>query len=56
LTNTANFALPNSAIASWTVSRSPAGIPTTGGSFGQITSTNIGFTPRVMQLALRLSF
>ena len=31
ITNTANFALPNAAIASWTVSRSPAGVPTNGG-------------------------
>jgi Carboxypeptidase regulatory-like domain/TonB dependent receptor len=56
ITNTANFALPNAAINSWTVSRSPAGIPTNSGAFGQITSTNIGFTPRVLQLALRLNF
>ena len=56
ITNTANFALANSNIASWTVKRDPAGIPTNGGAFGQITSTNIGFTPRVMQLALRMTF
>jgi hypothetical protein len=56
ITNTPNFALPISAISSWTVSRSPAGIPTTAGAFGQITATNIGFTPRVMQLALKMTF
>ena len=32
ITNTPNFALPNAAISSWTVSRSPAGIPTNAGS------------------------
>jgi hypothetical protein len=56
LTNTPNFALPNSAIAGWTVSRNPAGVPTSAGAFGQITSTNIGFTPRVLQLALKMTF
>jgi hypothetical protein len=56
ITNTTNFALPNSAISSWTVSRSPAGIPTNAGAFGQITATNIGFTPRVLQLALKMTF
>ena len=56
VTNTPNFALPNSAISSWTVKRDPSGIPTNGGAFGQITSTNIGFTPRVMQLALKMTF
>jgi hypothetical protein len=56
ITNTANFALPNAAISSWTVKRDPSGIPTNAGAFGQITSTNIGFTPRVMQLALRMTF
>jgi len=56
ITNTANFSLPNAVISSWTVSRSPAGIPTSAGAFGQITSTNLGFTPRVMQLALKLTF
>jgi Carboxypeptidase regulatory-like domain/TonB dependent receptor len=56
ITNTPNFALPVSAISGWTVKRDPTGIPTNAGTFGQITSTNIGFTPRVMQLALRLSF
>jgi hypothetical protein len=56
ITNTPNFALPNSSISSWTVSRQPSGTPTSAGAFGQITSTNIGFTPRVMQLALKLNF
>lgn len=56
VTNTANFALPVAAISGWTVKRDPSGIATNAGSFGQIISTNIGFTPRVMQLALRLSF
>jgi len=56
LSNTANFALPGTAISSWTVSRQPAGIPTSAGSFGQITATNIGFTPRVVQLALKMTF
>jgi hypothetical protein len=56
VTNTANFANPNSTISSWTVSRSPAGIPTTAGNFGRITNTNIAFTPRVVQFALKLAF
>jgi hypothetical protein len=56
LSNTANFALPGTAISSWTVSRQPAGIPTSAGAFGQITATNIGFTPRVVQLALKMTF
>jgi len=38
------------------VKRDPSGIPTSAGAFGQITSSNIGFTPRVMQLALKLTF
>jgi hypothetical protein len=38
------------------VKNSPAGIPTNAAGFGQITSTNIGFTPRVMQLAVKLLF
>jgi hypothetical protein len=56
ITNTANFALPGAVISSWTVSRSPAGIATNAGTFGQITATNIGFTPRVIQLALKMTF
>jgi len=56
VSNTANFSLPNAAISSWTVSRNPAGIPTTAGNFGKITATNIGFTPRVVQLALKFTF
>jgi hypothetical protein len=56
LTNTPNFALPGAAISSWTVKDNPAGIPTSAGAFGQITATNIGFTPRVIQLALKLNF
>ena len=56
VSNTANFSLPNFSISGWTVSRQPQGIPTQAGAFGQITSTNIGFTPRVMQMALKLTF
>ena len=56
ITNTPNFSLPNSAINGWTVSKKPEGIPTNAGAFGQITATNLGFTPRVIQLALKLSF
>jgi len=56
ITNTPNFALPNAAISSWTVKDNPAGIPTSAGAFGQITATNIGFTPRVIQLALKFAF
>ena len=56
ITNTPNWALPNAVISGWTVSRSPAGVPTTAGAFGQITATNIGFTPRVLQLALKMTF
>ncbi|HUB33248.1 MAG TPA: TonB-dependent receptor [Bryobacteraceae bacterium] len=56
ISNTPNFSLPNFSISGWTVSRQPAGIPTQAGAFGQITSTNIGFTPRVIQLALKLNF
>jgi hypothetical protein len=56
ITNTPQFALPNSAISSWTVKDAPAGIPTNAGAFGQITASNVGFTPRVMQLALKFTF
>jgi hypothetical protein len=56
ISNTANFSLPNFSISGWTVSRQPSGVPTQAGAFGQITSTNIGFTPRVIQLALKLTF
>ena len=56
ISNTTNFALPNFSISGWTVSRQPTGIPTHAGAFGQITSSNIGFTPRVVQLALKLTF
>jgi hypothetical protein len=56
ISNTPNFSLPNFNISGWTVSRQPTGIPTQAGAFGQITSTNIGFTPRVIQLALKLTF
>ncbi len=56
ISNTPNFALPNNVISSWTVSRQPSGVPTRAAAFGQITATNLGFTPRVMQLALKLTF
>jgi hypothetical protein len=56
ITNTPNFALPGAAISSWTVSRQPAGIPTNAGTFGQITATNVGVTPRVIQVALKMTF
>jgi len=56
ITNTANFALPATTISGWTASRNPVGIPTSSGTFGQITATNIGFTPRVIQLALKMTF
>jgi hypothetical protein len=56
ISNTPNFSLPNITISSWTASRQPQGIPTNAGTFGQITATNIGFTPRVIQLALKLNF
>ncbi len=56
ISNTANFSLPNSAISSWTVKDNPAGVATSAGAFGQITATNLGFTPRVIQLALKLNF
>jgi hypothetical protein len=38
------------------VKDNPAGIATNAGAFGQITATNIGFTPRVIQLALKMVF
>jgi hypothetical protein len=56
LSNTENFGLPNATISSWTISRNPAVVPTRAGAFGQITSPNIAFYPRVFQLALKLSF
>ena len=56
ITNTPNFALPGAAVSSWTVKDNPAGIPTNAGAFGQITASNLGFTPRVMQLALKMTF
>ena len=56
ISNTANFALPGNTISSWTVKQNPAGVPTNAGAFGQITATNIGFTPRVIQLAMKMTF
>jgi hypothetical protein len=56
ITNTPNFALPGAAISTWTVKDNPTGLPTNAGTFGQITATNVGFTPRVMQLALKMTF
>jgi hypothetical protein len=56
ISNTPNFFNPNLTISSWTKSRQPDGVPTHAGAFGQITATNIGFTPRVVQLALKLTF
>jgi len=56
ITNTPQFALPGAAISSWTVKDNPAGLPTNAGAFGQITASNVGFTPRVMQLALKFTF
>ena len=56
ITNTPQFALPGAAISTWTVKDNPAGIPTNAGTFGQITASNVGFTPRVMQLALKFTF
>jgi hypothetical protein len=56
ISNTPNFFNPNLTISSWTKSRQPDGVPTHAGAFGQITATNIGFTPRVIQLALKLTF
>jgi len=37
------------------VKNSPAGIPTNAAGFGQITATNIGFTPRVMQFCAEIA-
>jgi len=56
ITNTPNFSLPGAAISTWTVKDNPAGVPTNAGTFGQITATNVGFTPRVLQLALKMTF
>lgn len=56
ITNTPNWSLPNSAISTWTVKDQPQGIATNAGAFGQITATNVGFTPRVVQLALKFVF
>jgi hypothetical protein len=52
ITNTANFANPNSTIVQF----NPNGTPSTAGSFGQITSTRVGSIPREFQFALRLMF
>lgn len=52
LTNTANFANPNSTIFEF----DSAGVPTQAGGFGQVTSTRIGSIPREFQFALKLLF
>lgn len=54
ITNTANFAQPNSNIVSY--NSDPVPTPTQAGSFGQITSTRLGSIPRQIQFAGRISF
>ena len=52
LTNSPTFAAPGLAINGF----SAAGMPTTAGNFGRITATNAFYTPRDIQLALKLVF
>jgi hypothetical protein len=52
ITNTENFGQPNSTISAF----NPDGTPSNAGSFGQITSTRLGSTPRAFQFALKLMF
>ena len=51
-TNTPNFSKPGTNISS----ESAAGVPTTAGGFGQVTSTLFGFVGRQFQFAGRVSF
>jgi hypothetical protein len=53
VTNTENFASPNSSISAF----DPTGVtPTQVGGFGQVTSTLLGAFPREIQFALKLAF
>jgi carboxypeptidase family protein/TonB-dependent receptor-like protein len=51
VTNTPLFGIPGS-----TISTLVGGVPTNAGNFGRITSTNAFYTPRDIQLALKLIF
>jgi hypothetical protein len=53
LTNTANFNQPISSITAYNSDGSPS---TTSGSFGAVTSTSAGSSPRQVQFALKLTY
>ncbi len=54
VTNTENFAAPNSGIGSWHTDTNTPNAAV--GAVGQLTSTQLGFSPRVYQFALKGSF
>ena len=60
LTNTENFALPTVNISKWLPNSSgvvgTGSLPSSGGSFGQITASNAALNPRLFQFALKLIF
>jgi hypothetical protein len=55
ITNSPSFAAPGSTISAWT-GTGPNAAPTSAGNFGVITATNAFYTPRDIQLALKLLF
>ena len=55
ITNSPSFAAPGSSVSAWTGSGSAA-VPTNAGNFGVVTATNAFYTPRDIQIALKLLF
>ncbi len=55
LTNTPSFGMPGTNIVAWSGTGTSA-VPTAAGNFGKITSTNVFYTPRDIQLALKFVF
>ncbi len=55
VTNTPSFGLPGTTISGWSGTGTSA-VPTSAGNFGKITTTNVYYTPRDIQFALKLLF
>lgn len=55
LFNTPSLAMPGTNISGWT-GTGPTAVPTSAGNFGKITSTNVFYTPREIQFALKFIF
>jgi hypothetical protein len=55
LTNTPSFGMPGTNIVAWSGTGASA-VPTAAGNFGKITSTNVFYTPRDIQVALKFVF